>query len=183
MKSLLWRIGCINSGLKRKLSCGCSLPVHTCRLFQAPCITWLHERRIRTFIAVQNHIIMIADENVKLQLNTVLILELFPLKSLFSSVISITSSGTHIPQFFYVKKSSSILKTSNSFHKTCVKPAVKLYMWLWFRGFLGSPAEVGENWDVRRGTGCWQWQIAEASRASSITPCGFTMWLPPPQET
>lgn len=60
---------------------------------------------------------------------------------------------------------------------------VSVVLWLWFREFLGSPAEVEENWDVRRGSGCWRWQIAEASRASSIPPCGYTMWLPPPQET
>lgn len=33
------------------------------------------------------------------------------------------------------------------------------------------------------GTGCWRWQIAEACRASSITPRGSTVWLPSPQET
>lgn len=60
---------------------------------------------------------------------------------------------------------------------------MSVLLWLWFRKFLGSPAEVGENWDIQRGTQCWQWQIAEASRASSIMPCGYTMWLPPPQET
>lgn len=56
-------------------------------------------------------------------------------------------------------------------------------LWLWLRGFLGSAAEVEENWDVRRGTEWWRWQIAEARRASSITPCGYTMWLSSPEET
>lgn len=46
-----------------------------------------------------------------------------------------------------------------------------------------SPAEAEDNQDVRRGTGWWRWQMAEANRASSITPCGYTLWLPAPQET
>lgn len=87
----------------------------------------------------------------------------------------------------YFEKAQITLKTSSSFHQTFVRPAVKLYMLLQRcdcgSEVLGSPAEVEQNWDVRRGTGCWRWQIAEASRASSITPCGYTMWLPLPQET
>lgn len=88
--------------------------------------------------------------------------------------------------FFNVEKPWITLKTSSSFHKTFCEARsqiVSAVPWLWFREFLGSPAKVGENWDVRRGTGCWRWQIAEASGASSITPCGYTMWLPLPQET
>ena len=39
------------------------------------------------------------------------------------------------------------------------------------------------NSEVWRGTGCWRWRIAKASRASNTTPCGYKTWLPSPQET
>ena len=77
-----------------------------------------------------------------------------------------------------------IALVSPNFWETCSQIVhVSVALRLWLRGFLGSPAEVEENRDVRRGTEWWRWQIAEARRASSITPCGYTMWLSSPQET
>lgn len=44
---------------------------------------------------------------------------------------------------------------------------------------VAGPFEAEENMEVQRGTGCWRWQIAAASRASSITQCdSHYLWRP-----